>query len=157
MSKMCLSLSEQFSEAWSTESAMKMVNGDKRIPVNVKTTPVRCVHVNTTVWLRIRLHVPQELTLACVRSCLQVRQDYDLKLQWLHSSHLFKFSFGPSCFIFCPSMKSVHRSNCLCLSVGFAAAVWSHPQPVTDHVHSGIFTLTGSSTAGPGNSHQLQV
>lgn len=35
---------EQFSRVWSTESAMKMVNGHKRIPASVRTTLLRCVY-----------------------------------------------------------------------------------------------------------------
>ena len=67
---MCLSLCEQFSGEWSTESAMKTVNGEKRIPVNVKMTLVRCVHVNTAVCVTVcgdDKRLPQQLTL--VNSC----------------------------------------------------------------------------------------
>lgn len=43
------------------------------------------------------------------------------------------------------------------LFVSVAAAVRPHPQPASDHVHSGLLSVPGSPAAGPGNSHQLQV
>lgn len=39
-----LFVSEQFSGVSSTESAVKTASGDKRIPANVRTIPVRCVN-----------------------------------------------------------------------------------------------------------------
>lgn len=41
--------------------------------------------------------------------------------------------------------------------VGSTAAVWPHPQSVTDHVHSGLLALPRGSSTSAGNPHHLQV